>query len=54
LVSRHEEIAHVDQQGALMLHNEGWELAHHPFLTREEAEQEKPKWQATLDKLSGK
>jgi hypothetical protein len=43
-------IAHLDEHGALYLHEKGYELAKRPLDTREEAEAEKRAWVEELKK----
>jgi len=42
------KIAHVDQTGALALHEKGYELGGRPYASREEAEVERSGWQQRL------
>ena len=41
-------IAHLDEQGAVYLHQRGYELANRPFDTRDEANAEKKLWAERL------
>jgi hypothetical protein len=43
-------IAHLDDHGAVYLHERGYELANRPFDTRKEAEAEKKLWFERLKK----
>lgn len=42
------KLAHLDQDGALALHEKGHELGSRPYATREEAEIEQISWQQRL------
>jgi hypothetical protein len=42
-------IAHLDEHGAVYLHERGYELAKRPFDTRKEAEAEKKLWSELLN-----
>ena len=43
-------IAHVDAQGALTIHQRGFELGERPYDTREEAEEARIAWRDQLER----
>jgi len=45
------KIAHIDSNGADLLHRQGWELGQHPYDTQKQAEQAMAEWKKNYARI---